>query len=496
MQRLMYACTMTGDEPMGSDTAKDLVTQLQSHRLGRRQFMIKAAAAGMSATAIVGALSTMRTIPAHAQDARKVTFWSAFTDPDKTVLTGMVDTFNAQSTDFQVEYVSTPPEQVTDSTKLMTAVRGGTGPDIYHLDRFIVAQRAAGGLLQDLSQFSDANDYMNNYIEFARKEATYNGSPYALPFDTDTRALYYNKTMLQSVGVDPAEFDKANGPLTWDRVAEVAALLDVKDSNGNYTQMGCVPWVNQGWHYTYGFSWQGVFYDGAACSVTPDDPKIVESFQWVQDYCNARGADAVSAFGTPSMQSGFPAQQHPFILDTLAMQITGDWVIAQLAQYSPDKDYGITWMPVPAALASAPAATPEAAASPAASVGGASTTWAGGWSTVIPEGAKNAEDAWTFMKWFSGKEGQTIYTKESSHLPTWTELLSDESLFDERHVFFAKDLLPTAKNRPPLPVGAKYWDELTVAWQATYLNQGAPADLLKTAKDNTNKDLEEFCPVS
>ncbi len=54
---------------MGSDTSKDLVTQLQTHKLGRRQFMIKAAAAGMSATAIVGALSTMRTIPAHAQDA-------------------------------------------------------------------------------------------------------------------------------------------------------------------------------------------------------------------------------------------------------------------------------------------------------------------------------------------------------------------------------------------------------------------------------------------
>src|SRR6188768_1439065 len=238
MQRLMYACTMTGEEQMGSDTAKDLVTQLQSHKLGRRQFMIKAAAAGMSASAIVGALSTMRTTPARAQDARKVTFWSAFVDPDKAVLTNMVNTFNAQSTDFQVEYVSTPPEQVTDSTKLMTAVRGGTGPDIYHLDRFIVAQRAAGGLLQDLSQFPDAVDYMNNYLDFAKAEASYNGSPYALPFDTDTRALYYNKTMLASVGVDPAEFDQANGPVTWDRVAEVAALLDVKDSNGNYTQMG------------------------------------------------------------------------------------------------------------------------------------------------------------------------------------------------------------------------------------------------------------------
>jgi multiple sugar transport system substrate-binding protein len=195
------------------------------------------------------------------------------------------------------------------------------------------------------------------------------------------------------------------------------------------------------------------------------------------------------------MQSGFPSQQHPFILDTLAMQITGDWVIAQLAQYAPDKDYGITWMPVPSALASAPATT-DAAASPVAAGGGASTTWAGGWSVVIPDGAKNAEDAWTFMKWFAGAEGQAIYVKGTSHLPTWAELLNDDTLFDEGHAFFAKDLLPTAKSRPALPVGAKYWDELTVAWQSTYLNQGAPGDLLKTAADNTNKDLADFCPVS
>src|SRR3954454_22674034 len=109
MQRLMYACTMTGDKHMGSDTAKDLVTQLQSHTLGRRQVMIKAAAAGMSATAIVGALSTMRTITAHAQDVTKVTFWTAHTDPDLAVMKTMVDTCNAQAQGHQVEFLQIPP---------------------------------------------------------------------------------------------------------------------------------------------------------------------------------------------------------------------------------------------------------------------------------------------------------------------------------------------------------------------------------------------------
>jgi len=487
---------MTGEEPMGSDTAKDLVSQLQSHRLGRRQFMIKAAAAGMSATAIVGALSTMRTIPAHAQDVVKVQFWTADVDPTLQAQKDLAAAYNSQVTDHQVEVVQIPPGQVTDTTKLMTAVRGGSGPDCYLLDRFIVAQRAADGLLQDLSGMDGAADQMNNYIAFAKAEATYDGKTYALPLNTDARALYYNKTMLQGVGVDPAEFDQSNGPLTWTRVAEVANMLNQQDSNGNYSQMGFVPWMNQGWHYTYGFSWGASFFDYANCKVTPDDPKMIEASTWVQDYCKALDADKVSAFGSPSMQSGFPGQQHPFVLGTLAMQITGDWQISQQAQYAPDMDYGITWMPVPDALATTPAtAVAGAEATPMSGSGGNSTTWAGGWSLVIPDGAKAPDQAWSFMKWATGAEGQAMYSKQLTVLPTWEALLSDASLFDERHTFFAQ-LLPTAKNRPPLPVGAKYWDELTTAWQKIYLNQSAPTDALTAAAKNVNDPLGKYCPIA
>ena len=94
-----------------------------------------------------------------------------------------------------MKLVQIPPGEETDVTKLMTAVRGGTGPDIYFLDRFTVAQRAADGVLQDLSAMG-GGDVISNYIPFAQAEAMYNGVVYALPFDTDARALYYNKGML------------------------------------------------------------------------------------------------------------------------------------------------------------------------------------------------------------------------------------------------------------------------------------------------------------
>ncbi|HKG27013.1 MAG TPA: extracellular solute-binding protein, partial [Thermomicrobiales bacterium] len=297
---------------MGSDALRDLIGQMRRGRLSRRQFMGRAAAMGLSATAISGAL---RQVPTRAQDAVKVTLWTTFTDPELTTLKSMVDTYNGLAQGHTAELVQIPPAQVTDVTKLMTAVRGGTGPDVYHLDRFIVAQRAADGILQDLSEYGGA-DELAKHIAFARAEATFDGKPYALPFDTDARALFYNKGMIQGAGLDPAELDASNGPVTWDRVKEIASKLNVQDSNGNFTQMGFVPWLPEAWHYTYGFSWGGKFFDQASCEVTPNDQPIVEAFQWVQNYCNELGADKVSAFGSPSTQPGFDNAQRPFHLGT------------------------------------------------------------------------------------------------------------------------------------------------------------------------------------
>jgi len=456
----------------GNDAFPRLIEQLPRRRTTRRRFL--GGAAGLGAAAIAGARVV---VPAAAQEGEAVVFWTTFTDPDLAILKGMVETYNGQTQSAKVELVQIPPAEVTDSSKLMTAVRGGTGPDVYHLDRFIVAQRAADGVLQDLSEFEGGDTFLDNHLAFARSEATYDGKPYALPFDTDARALYFNRGMLTEAGLDLAILDPANGPATWDAVKGMANELNQLGPDGNFTRMGFVPWLNQGWHYTYGFSWGGEFFDQEACEVTPDNAQVVEAFQWVYDYCQELDAQKVSAFGSPSMQPGFPPQQHPFITGNLGMQITGDWMINQLRTYAPDMDYGITFIPVPTA-------------------GDESATWAGGWSMAMPQGAKQPEAAFEFMQWMAGEPGQRIYTKESAHLPTWEALLEDTTLFEERHRFFSEQLLPIAKNRPPLPVGAKYWDELTAAWQAVYLNEAEPQEALAAVKERVQSQLGRFCPVT
>jgi multiple sugar transport system substrate-binding protein len=453
---------------------RDLVRKMSSGRITRRHFIQSASALGISATSISSAL---RANPSYARQASEVVFWTTHTEPDLSALQAIVDAFNAENTDVQATLTQVVGDE-TDTTQLMTSVRGGVGPDVYMLDRFIVAQRAAEGVLQDLTEFLGGEDLSETYVPFAWAEANFQGTPFALPFDTDARALFYNIGMLQEAGIDPAELDVANGPITFDRLAEIANELNETDADGNFSRMGFAPYTLQAWHYTYGFAFGGTFFDAAACEVTPDNEGVVAGHQWLYDYVAALDPQKVSAFAGPQAATvTVPEEQQQFVTQQVAFVINGDWYLNVMPEYAPDIEFGLTVIPVPAA-------------------GNESATWAGGWSMVIPQGAKNPEGAWTFMQYIAGEPGQRSYTTETAHLPTFNSLLADADLFtDPQHLFFAQTLLPTAKNRPPLPVGARYWDELTSAWERIYLNEEEPAAALATVKERVQPDLEGFCPI-
>ncbi|MDZ7705519.1 MAG: hypothetical protein U5L04_13675 [Trueperaceae bacterium] len=46
------------------------------------------------------------------------------------------------------------------------------------------------------------SDLRDQYLDFAWDEVSYDGGVWAFPFDTDTRALYYRRDILEDAGVD------------------------------------------------------------------------------------------------------------------------------------------------------------------------------------------------------------------------------------------------------------------------------------------------------
>jgi multiple sugar transport system substrate-binding protein len=444
-----------------------------------RRGLVKGAA-GLSVAA--AASSTFSVLPVVGQEKAKVTFWTTHSDTGFDALTQIGADFNAQSETQEVEVIQRPPADVSDSASLITAVRGGEGPDVYLLDRFIVAERAAQGLLQDLTPFMEAagdnTDLTEKYVGFSAAEATYDGKPFALPFDTDVRGLFFNRGILTEAGIDLEPFNFENGPMTFDTLHELIAPLNV-DNGDNFDSMGFVPYFGQGFHYTWGFAFGGEFFDYENCQVTPDTPENLAGAQWVYDYCNQYGADKVYAFVQNAIRTGAAPTDSPFVQGRLATMLNGNWMFANFRTYQPDDDIGYTYMPV-------------------GTEGQDSYCMAGGWSGVVPQGAKNAEGGYEFVKYLCGPDGSRTYVQMNNNLPVLRELLTDTTLFEEGNLWFVENVFPTTKYRPPLPVGAKYWDELEAAWDAIRLNTSSPEDAYATARTNTQAELDAggYCPVA
>jgi multiple sugar transport system substrate-binding protein len=141
-----------------------------------------------------------------------------------------------------------------------------------------------------------------------------------------------------------------------------------------------------------------------------------------------------------------------------------------MASLAPDTNYGFTYIPVP-------------------KEGDESATWAGGWSAALIPGSDVPDEAWRFIQYLTGPEGQTIFSDVTKNLPTLKSLLADESLFDEQHAQFLP-LLEVAHNRPPLAVGALYWNELTSAQGSVELNSAEPEAALQAVADAVQPELD------
>ena len=405
-------------------------------------------------------------------------FWinSSLGAHEKSAYQKAADEFSQKNPNVKVS-VEVVPGSETDVAKLMTAVRSGAGPDIAVIDRFTVAQRAATGLLVDLTPLiaKEGKDLSQEYSEAPWQEVLYQKKVYALPTNTDARVLFYNRQLLQEAGVDLSEFDPAKGPIDPKRFKEIAFKLNKTDSSGAYTRIGFVPWLEQGWGYTWGYAFGGSFFDFANCKVTATDPGVVKGYQFVYDWAKALDPQKARTFVDTYWQwpsvGTLPDSQMPFFTGKVAFVISGNWVFATMKDAAPNLDYGVTYIPAP---------------------NGQKTSWSGGWSVAILPGAKNIEAAYQLLRFVAGEEGQTILAKEASSLPTMKSLLQRKDLYAPEYEFFL-NLLPVSKSRPPIPVGALYWDKLKEALEAVIMNSQTPEAALKAVVEEVQPQMDRYC---
>jgi ABC-type glycerol-3-phosphate transport system substrate-binding protein len=409
--------------------------------------------------------------PRPLQAGATMEAWSRMTDVAQKSQKEIIDIYNAKNTKGnKVEFVyiaQTSGSQADE--KLLTAVAGGTPPAAYYADRFTVPQFAYQGFFTDITDQAKAVGVTaDQYFDFAWNEATYKDRIYALPFDTDTRALWYNKEILAEAGLDPEK-----PPKTLDELKQMAAKLTKKGSGGQITRFGFHPLWDQAWLYTWGFAFKGEFQDPKTKKITFSHPNNVKAMEYIKAWVNEIGIQDIDAMMAACTGATCSGPNDWFWTGQFATTCSGDWKVAQQKQYKPNGKYGV--VPLPGPEGPAPHAS-----------------WAGGWSWAVPKGYKDVPNAFDFVAYTCGPEGSLKYNKDTYHIPTTKSAAADPYFReDPLHAVFM-DLLPVSHSRPPIPFGSKLWDMQVKAFRDE-IPHGTKSvvDSLKNIDDTINKDLQD-----
>lgn len=403
-------------------------------------------------------------------------------------------------------------DQTSDPTRFILSLAGGMPPDVILFDRFAVAEWASRGAFEPLDMYID-RDLKENHPDAVHPEEYFPSAwnevifadpgkgkqVYGIPYDIDTRALFYNKDLLIRGGfVD--EKGEARPPKTWEELETMAVALTERDKNGRIKRIGFAPhYTNDygnSWLYLYGWMNGGEFMSKDGRQATLNDPSIVEALGWMKRvYDKIGGIQNVYGF-----QSDFQlGALDPFLLGKIAMKIDRSYQLGtSLAQYGQNLNYGIAPPPLPAA---------ELAK------GRKTVSWMGGWCYSIPSTAKNKEAAWALIRFFSSERAQKIFsesqrlTRESQgrvFVPrqvanrkynTWifdkyvySNPAIDAKVRDAARVF--NDLIDYARHRPVTPVGQLLWAQQVSAMENAIFGKASPQEALDNANAIVQQDLD------
>ncbi len=206
--------------------------------------------------------------------------------PLNKLMTEMVNDFNTLHPGIHVEPVFAG-NYVQAMAKAMTAVLGGTPPDLAVLDTpelFSLLDRNAIIPLDDLIAQSGGKGWLDDFYGTLLLNARADGHVYSIPWQRSTPIFYYNKDMFRKAGLDPNQ-----PPRTWTELIENAQKLTLRDASGRVTQWGVEapvvdtsPWVFQGFLIEAGAK----YFDPNGKWVKFNSPEAVSALQFILDLQN------------------------------------------------------------------------------------------------------------------------------------------------------------------------------------------------------------------
>ena len=216
-----------------------------------------------------------------AQAERELTLWSHWADHQTKVAFVETAARKLEERHPDVKVKITWYQKNPLYAALQSALRAGKGPDVFYLDPDRTEYIDNGLLLQ----LDDGIDW-NNVYDWARGAWMHDGKTWGFPLESSTVEWYYNKDMMQSLGVDLADPDAQLAEadfLALVEKARAAGITPVSQGIGDRPYPGAYV-THEMWLKKLGLEDYAKLLDG---ELSFTDPRVLGVMQMVEGWVKA-----------------------------------------------------------------------------------------------------------------------------------------------------------------------------------------------------------------
>ncbi|WP_349409636.1 ABC transporter substrate-binding protein [Pseudalkalibacillus sp. SCS-8] len=334
----------------------------------------------------------------------------------------IIEAFEKKYPNIDVEFRDMPSDSGAQHDAYVTALNGKSSEiDVMDLDVVWPAEFAQAGYVMALDRFIQKDNInLDDYNQGALSAANFNAKQWALPKFIDAGMLFYRTDIVE----------EGNVPQTWDElITKADELQGEKGTKFGYLMQAkqYEGLVTNAVEFIASYGGEIVNENG---EVVVDSEEAIQGIKKMVEVANADFVpENITTFTEPESHTSFIEGESPFIRN---------WPYQYALANDEDQSEIVGNVGV--------APLPKGDAGSAAALGG--------WMTAINAYTEHPREAWEFLKFMTGPEGQKISAIHGGLAPTLPSLFEDEEVL-EANPFFKEEgfvnALNNAVSRPVVP---------------------------------------------
>lgn len=407
---------------------------------------------GQEPTQEPGGTEAMDSTDAKGSEAVELTFWNYWDGKNGEVMQSLVDDWNAQNPDVQVENVFIGFNDLLP--KLQAAAAGGDSPDVAAGDLVWLPKLTASGRLSPLGDEIDTGRFFPEMLN----PGSHDGAQYSVPVSSNNLQLFYNKELFEQAGLDPE-----SPPSNWSELQDTAGQCADPDAGVQGMELFTEPGEGLTWQFQV-YLWQagGDFLNEDGTAAAFNSPEGERALNMWLDLIES-GSSTVAPWGA-------------FGQGKACMAMDGSWMVG-IWSADPPFDFGTATMPHP-------------------EDGQAATNMGGEQLFVMADDDARRDAAMEFISYLTSDDVQIRWDQETGFTPVLTAVAEDDSYrsFIEEN---QPRLLPfvegadDARSRPSVPSYPEVSDAFSRQIERALLGQIDAAEALAAAEEVVNAKLTE-----